>query len=287
MAVLLVYAGLILMFLGAVSLLKPVKFLRIKTRVRAAQVLGLGFLVFVVGAALPASELHAARVQDGIDRFMPTYQFHEFHATRIHASPAEVFRSIKTVTAREIWLFRALTWIRSPRLTPPQRESIMAAPADKPLLEVAQHDFLLLEEDPDRELVLGTIVMCPEPLKISNPHPQDFIDFHRARSAKATINFRITDEGAGWSRVTTETRVFATDAAARRRFAVYWRIIYPGSALIRRSWLSAIKRRAENPESYSRLIGGFHESRPSLVLRLKSLGKNAEGKAYAMGPRRS
>ncbi len=49
--------------------------------------------------------------------------------------------------------------------------------------------------------------------------------------------------------LTTETRVFATDSRARRRFAVYWRVIYPGSALIRRSWLDAIKRRAENPTS--------------------------------------
>src|SRR3989442_975037 len=88
----------------------------------------------------------------GLDR-VPDYQFNEFHATRIHASPSEVFRSLKTVTAREIWFFRALTWIRSPRFSRSQRESIMAAPSDKPLLEVAQHDFLVLEEDPDRELV--------------------------------------------------------------------------------------------------------------------------------------
>ncbi len=45
--------------------------------------------------------------------------------------------------------------------------------------------------------------------------------------------------------VTAETRVYATDASARRRFARYWRVIYPGSALIRRRWLRAMKRRAE------------------------------------------
>jgi hypothetical protein len=47
-------------------------------------------------------------------------------------------------------------------------------------------------------------------------------------------------------RVTTETRVFADNAAAARRFAVYWRVIQPGSDLIRRGWLRAIKRRAES-----------------------------------------
>jgi hypothetical protein len=245
MAILLVYSGLIVVFLGLVSLLRPLKFMRIRTRTRAAQILGLGFLILGLGALLPAPEMRAMGNRGGIDRFMPAYQFNEFHATRIRASPAEVFRSLKTVTAREIWFFRALTWIRSQRFSRSQRESIMAAPPDKPLLEVAQHDFLVLEENPDRELVMGTIVMCPEPLRISNPRPQDFMKFDRGRSAKAAIDFRITDEGAGWSGLTTETRVFATDAAARRRFAVYWRIIYPGSALIRRMWLSAIKRRAE------------------------------------------
>ena len=35
-----------------------------------------------------------------------------------------------------------------------------------------------------------------------------------------------------------------TVRAARRRFAAYWRVIYPGSAIIRRMWLRAIERRA-------------------------------------------
>ena len=50
------------------------------------------------------------------------------------------------------------------------------------------------------------------------------------------MNFRLRDEGDGWIRLTTETRVFALDASARRRFAAYWRLISPGSAFIRRMW---------------------------------------------------
>ncbi len=38
----------------------------------------------------------------------------------------------------------------------------------------------------------------------------------------------------------------ATDAAARRRFRLYWLAIRPFSGLIRRLWLRAIKRRAES-----------------------------------------
>ena len=43
----------------------------------------------------------------------------------------------------------------------------------------------------------------------------------------------------------TDTRVHATSDDARRRFAAYWRVIYPGSSLIRRTWLAAIRKRAE------------------------------------------
>jgi hypothetical protein len=43
--------------------------------------------------------------------------------------------------------------------------------------------------------------------------------------------------------------VVATDAASRRRFGFYWRLIQPGSALVRRGWLAAAKRRAERAAS--------------------------------------
>jgi uncharacterized low-complexity protein len=48
----------------------------------------------------------------------------------------------------------------------------------------------------------------------------------------AAINFRVSASGPGVFLVSTETRVFATDASALRKFAAYWRVIYPGSALI-------------------------------------------------------
>lgn len=63
--------------------------------------------------------------------------------------------------------------------------------------------------------------------------------------ALAAMNFELEDDGPGACRVTTETRVHATDARSRRLFATYWRTIYPGSALIRRLWLRAVRLRAE------------------------------------------
>jgi len=62
------------------------------------------------------------------------------------------------------------------------------------------------------------------------------------------MNFLVEESRPDKCTVTTETRVYATDASSRRRFATYWRLIYPGSALIRRMWLRAVKHRAETAE---------------------------------------
>lgn len=45
--------------------------------------------------------------------------------------------------------------------------------------------------------------------------------------------------------MSTETRILATDAIARRKFARYWTFIQPGSAILRRTVLRAVKRTAE------------------------------------------
>jgi hypothetical protein len=78
---------------------------------------------------------------------------------------------------------------------------------------------------------------------------EDFKALTQPGFAKATANFSVHDLGNGSSRLDTETRIFATDRTALRRFTAYWRIIFPGSSILRSTWLSAIKRRAERPAS--------------------------------------
>ena len=131
-----------------------------------------------VGAALPAPLLTLPAEHALLDEFVPACQFREVHAIRIHAPAVAAFRAVKSVTAREIRYFRLLTWLRSPRLTR-AREDILAAPADKPLLDVAlRSGFLMLAEDPPREIVFGTL-LCGRLPRISRPAPQDFREFAR------------------------------------------------------------------------------------------------------------
>jgi hypothetical protein len=47
--------------------------------------------------------------------------------------------------------------------------------------------------------------------------------------------------------VTTITRVRTTDADSARAFRRYWRLIGTGSAVLRRTWLRAVREHAEGP----------------------------------------
>jgi hypothetical protein len=241
----LVYAGFLLAFLGFASLLIPLRFLRIRSRARGALVLLAGLFLTVIGMALPARETRIAEPRTRLDELVPVYQFSEFHSIRVAAPREEAYRAIREVTAREIFLFQTLTAIR--RFGRPGPESILNAPERQPLIDIAlRGGFLLLAEDPGREIVLGTAVVAPRGWRPRHrPTPEGFKRLHDPGFALAAMNFRLEDAGPASTRITTETRVYATDAGARRRFASYWRVIYPGSALIRRMWLRAVRLRAE------------------------------------------
>jgi len=254
MGVLLMYLGLAVSFLGGISLAKPLRFLGLRNRRRAAAAVGAGGLLMAAAAAWPAPLRRASRQRSLLDAVLPAWQFDEFHEIHIQAPPDRIDAAIRQVTASEIHLFQLLTWIRAPRLPGSKRpESILNAAADRPILEVATSSgFLVVAEEPGREIVLGTLVIVPRrPRRPRHPRhprgltPQEFVALEGPGYAKAAMNFRVTDEGGGRCRLTTETRIYATDDASRRRFATYWRVILPGSALLRRTWLAAIRKRAE------------------------------------------
>jgi hypothetical protein len=243
------YAGLALGLAGVVSILRPLRLLRIRSRRAALGWLGLGLALASAGAWWPWPARRATG-SAAVDAFVPAYQFAEFHEARVRAKPEAVYRAIRSVTADEIRLFRTLTWIRSPRLARRrERESILDPSRREPILDVATRtSFVWLADAPGHEIVVGTVVCC-DGARAGNA--EEFRRLTRPGIAKAAMDFRIEDAGAGECRVTTETRVVATDPATRRRFGLYWAFIYPGSSLIRYGWLEAIRRRAEGPASNS------------------------------------
>ncbi len=211
----------VLLYCGAAAIVAGIAAMLFRRQRRRGAVLFATGIVFVlIAVCWPVRERLVAYPISRLDRIMPRWQFEERHEIRIAASPERIYAAIRQITAGEIRFFQILTTIRCLGRCR-ERESILHAPAAKPILDVATGSgFRILADDAPHDLVFGTRV---------------------APATLAVMNFHIEPDGL----VTTETRVHAGTDAARRSFAVYWRIIRPGSGIIRRSWLEAIKRRAE------------------------------------------
>jgi hypothetical protein len=234
------YAGVMLLVAGLALTVRPIATLGVATRARALLVAGAGALLGVASLAAPAFTSRVSAPASRLDALTPEWQFHEVHRLHIAAAPERVYRALREVRADDITFFHALTWIR--RFGRPAPPGIMNA-GGEPIVAVAlKGGFVALAEDAPRELVIGTVVGRPPgprvaltPALLASPPPG---------FALATMNFLVTPDGANGSWISTETRVVTTNTEARRVFAAYWRVIYPGSSLIRRMWLRAIERRA-------------------------------------------
>jgi hypothetical protein len=72
-----------------------------------------------------------------------------------------------------------------------------------------------------------------------------FAAFDTPGYVKVAFNIRVEPYGSGRALITTETRTAATDPASLRRFARYWLLVGPFSALIRRLLLRIVTSDAE------------------------------------------
>lgn len=245
----LIWGGILLIAFGALNVLVPFRFLGLRTR-RAGIGLGiLGMAAIFLGFVAPGAAARTERTGQMLDAYVTTYHFRDYHWERIHASPNQIHAAIRAVTAPEIRGYQAVMWMNSPRraLSPGEKQLLK-----RPLLELmTRADFVILAERRGREIVVGTIGQFWAGRSAPIRNPREFRAFSDPRYAKVAMNFHIRDEGNGWCKVTTETRVACPDPAARARFDAYWRTIYPGGSVLRVQWLQAIKRRAER----ARVVG--------------------------------
>jgi len=181
-----------------------------------------------------------------LDDFLPEYDSNEIHSTRVAASPREALAATRALTPREVPLTGALMALRRlpAALLGRSGESARRAP-DAPILDqMTRGGFTLLGEQAD-ELVLGVVGrFWTLNGGIRRIERDEFVTFDEPGFAKAVVNFHVEGVSRG-TVLTTETRIMGTSEEARRKFRRYWRIVMPGSALIRRAWLRAIRKRAE------------------------------------------
>lgn len=159
---------------------------------------------------------------------LPVYHHRERHSVRVAAPPEAALAAARETRLEEVPLVSILFRLRGLRASPrgPIWTSLQA------------QGFRL--HDPETLVLIGR----PWSPRGGTRAGEDFVHFAEPGYAKLALDLRALPDGNG-ARLETETRVFLTDAPARRRFAAYWLAIRPFSGLTRRLWLRAAKRRAE------------------------------------------
>jgi hypothetical protein len=178
-----------------------------------------------------------------LDDFVPAWDVRQFHRIEVEAPPERAFEAVRRLDLGRSRLNRLLFRARGLPVARFIRLSDLLA-----------RGFVLLAEDPPRELILG-LVARPWTLMggIRRMDAEGFRRFHRPGYARIGWSFSVEPAGRGRSRVTTETRVRCTDGRSRRRFRWYWRVIGPFSGVIRREALALIKADAERAPGNPRL----------------------------------
>ena len=239
------YGSVVGILVGGLAVLRPFPRLGLSSRPHGGVLLAIAAMLMVMNAFIaPTTSRAAASSALAIDRLMPVYQFQEFHVRAVRAPIAKVWSAVSDVTAREISLFQTFTAIRRFGRSGP--DSILNAPDDEPILAVATRTGFHLLARTDNEVVVGTVVAGPRPgAPAEGADPAWFQRLSGPGLVKATMNFRVESAGNSETLLTTETRVFASDGHGLRGFTPYWRTIFPGSWILRVTWLDAIRRRAE------------------------------------------
>lgn len=143
---------------------------------------------------------------------VPVFDVREYHDTVVQASAADALAAARAMPAAEDPIVRVLFWIRRiPGGELPLERFIGQVGFDAPIS--------------DGRALAGVWV-----------------------TSGLRLGFAIWSEPLhdGRARLATETRVQALGLRARIGFRLYWLVVGPFSALIRRRWLAAARRRAES-----------------------------------------
>ncbi len=192
-------------------------------------------------ATMPAPAL--APEERLIDRFIPIADVRELHEIVVRAPADVVYDVARNMDMQASPLVRAIFWLREKLM----RAAPTGARRPRGLVEETQAlGWGVLSERPGRELVMGAVTRP----WLSNPvfeavPAQRFLGFSEPDQVKIAWTLEAESRGPALTRFRTETRVLATDAAARAKFRRYWRWAGFGIVFIRLLLLPGVRREAE------------------------------------------
>ena len=238
------YAGLILVATGLICLVHPLRTVFIRTRKAALGLVAAGLIGAALALFWPTSTTSVLERKSLLDAAMPQYEFVEHHHIRVHAPPQEAYSALQAVTPDELAAYPTLMKIRSGAMGRRWSKPKGPSPAIIAVFSDPRSGYVLIERN-EREMVFGGLGRVSSAEKPVLSSPAAFASFNQSGCVKVAFNLKVDDSGNGWSTVSTETRLRGLDAGSRRGMAVYWRLIYPGSGMLRTMWLQAARARVE------------------------------------------
>jgi hypothetical protein len=191
-----------------------------------------------------------------LDDIMPYYQVAERHQTLVRAAPAVVYAAIREadlaggLATRLLFTLRmvpaaVVAFARSPRAALAEWQ-VRRTQRGLRLADFEHAGFRIVSERAPEELVIGLLgrFWTPRGGISKDVSIETFRAGPPAGQALAGWNFSVRERSGGLTELHTETRVWCAPDAWPR-FRLYWFAVRPGSGLIRRSMLHAIRRRAE------------------------------------------
>lgn len=192
-----------------------------------------------------------------LDELMPRYDVVERHRTVVRAAPSAVYAAVREAdlaggpVSRALLALRALpaallAVARSPRAALAEWRERRGTRRSVRLAEFERAGFRIVAEREPDELVIALLGRFWTPRGGIRPDVgvETFRAGPPAGHALAGWNFSVHARADGLTELRTETRVWCAPDA-RPSFRRYWLVVRPGSGLIRRSMLRAIRRRAE------------------------------------------
>lgn len=187
-----------------------------------------------------------------LEYVMPVYDVRQTLNVWVPAAPQVAYATIKSITIKDLWLARLLTWLRvwPARLAGKSLSAPRGIPG--PLFGQSHPDigFRVLAEHSNLEFVTGAIgkFWDADPMESMRAvaarihNMREFRSFVDKDYVKLAFSFRVEGEGAG-SRIFFELRLACTSPTAEKHFNRCWAIFGRGEHLIMWSVLRTIRHR--------------------------------------------
>lgn len=178
---------------------------------------------------------------NSIDRYVPQCDIRECHDVDVHAPAWLVFDVAEHFDVEELLPVRAIFWLRTKLFGLPYKRM------NKSLVEATTElGWGRLSYTPQREIVMGAVTQpWVGDVKFRGIAHDRFEEFDEPGLVKIAWTLEADALGAARTRFRSQTRVLATDAEARKKFAAYWRKFGAGIVAIRYFAGRAIRREAE------------------------------------------